>query len=119
LAWWAGGQLGSTKAALTVAAVVLAAPAAADTADDQYLTTLNQLGLGCGQAITCASGDANLIEIGRKLCNLIDHYITPQGAQEMVEDYTNPPLSRDQAAALVKAAVGAYCPWDAGKLQPI
>jgi hypothetical protein len=96
----------------TAAAVALlgAAPATADSSDDQYLEQLNANGLGCGQgAFSCVIGDSDMIRMGHAICRQV-HGGNSQLSVAQAILRAKPGLQPAQAVKLVSAAMTAYCP---------
>jgi hypothetical protein len=96
----------------TAAAVALlaAAPATADSNDDQYLEQLNANGLGCGQgAFTCAIGDSDMIRMGHAICRQVRGGNSVLSVERAILR-AKPGLQPAQAVKFVSASVTAYCP---------
>jgi hypothetical protein len=96
----------------TAAAVALlaAAPATADSNDNQYLEQLNANGLGCGQgAFPCSIGDSDMIRMGHEICRQVRGGNSKLSVEQAILQ-AKPGLQPAQAVKLVSAAVTAYCP---------
>jgi hypothetical protein len=109
------------KATLIVVGIVVglafATPAHADPGDAQFISFLEQHGLGCGEGAIKCNSDAELTELGHAVCHGID-----VGGNSPVEE-TNVLvgagqnyINKYQADVLIAAALVAYCPWDESEL---
>jgi hypothetical protein len=95
--------------AVSAASVVAASPASADSNDDQYLAALAASGLGCGQGpFECATGDADMIQIGHSICRQLRGNSQVSIAQAILRG--KPGMPTEQAVRLVSASKAAYCP---------
>lgn len=110
--------------ALTGASILCAGAAAANSnQDDQFLALLDSEG------IPALEGVPSLIDTAHKVCRAIDAGFSADAVvNAMVQNaYSQDPSERDYTpgrlarteAKFVKAAVGAYCPYDRGKLASI
>jgi Protein of unknown function (DUF732) len=120
------GSLVTAIVVLTGAAILRGGTAAADSnQDDQFLALLNQEG------IPAESGVPSLIDTAHKICRALDAG-TPVDA--VVDRMMNNSYGIDQLdrvngalrgriarteARFIIAAVGAYCPYDQGKIASI
>lgn len=103
------GILIAIATAVCAASVVAASPASADAGDDQYLSALEDSGLGCGQGpFACPTGDADMIQIGHSICRQLRSNSQLAVAQAILRG--KPGMPPGQAVALVSAAKAAYCP---------
>jgi Protein of unknown function (DUF732) len=114
----------TTIVVLTGAAILRGAAAAADSnQDDQFLALLDQEG------IPALGGVPSLIDTAHKVCRTLDAGMSADGLVDaMVNDaYRIDPSERQYApgrlarteARFITAAVGAYCPYDQGKIASI
>jgi hypothetical protein len=96
--------------AAAVASLFFAGPAAADPADDNYLTLINASGLGCGQGpIACPTGDADMIQVGRAICRQLTHGNSSIAVSQAIMRQ-RPGVQPDAIVRLVAIAKSAYCP---------
>jgi Protein of unknown function (DUF732) len=115
-----GGFLVAAIVVLTGAAILHGGSAAADpNQDDQFLALLDK------QGIPAQEGVPSLIDTAHKVCRALDSG-TPVGA--VVDALVNYAYSVDHTdrgrltrteTRFVRAAVGAYCPYDQGKIASI
>jgi hypothetical protein len=97
-------------ATAAAAALLAAAPATADSTDDQFLGVLNANGLGCGQgAFTCAIGDSDMIRMGHAICRQVRGGNSELSVEQAILR-AKPGLQPAQAVKLVSASEAAYCP---------
>jgi hypothetical protein len=95
--------------AVCLASAVAAAPAWADSNDDQYLAALHASGLGCGEGpFECPTGDADMIQIGHSICRQLRGNSQVSIAQAILR--SKPGMPTEQAVKLVSASKAAYCP---------
>ena len=114
------GSLVTAMVVLTGAAILRGGAAAADpNQDDQFLALLNQEG------IPAESGVPNLIDTAHKVCRALDAGTPADAVVNSLVNfaYNDTPTDRGRLARtealFVTAAVGAYCPYDQGKLASI
>ena len=84
-------------------AIVLAAPAHADTDDTAYLNALHQ------QGISDDNGDQGLVKFGHMVCGALAEGYS-ENALIGIGDLHGTRLSSDGVRVLVKSAEAAYCP---------
>ena len=117
-------QAGSLVTAIVVlsgAAILRGGAAAADpNQDDQFLALLNREG------IPALSGVPSLIDTAHKVCNRLDDGIPVHAIVDELVKYAygvdpTQDLGRYQRTEVrfVTAAVGAYCPYDRGKIASV
>jgi hypothetical protein len=115
------GSLATTIVALTGAAILHGGAAAADpNQDDQFLALLNQEG------IPALSGMPDLIATAHDACRALDEGYS---ASTVVDTLTNFASRNDPSQDIgryhrtevrfLRAAVGAYCPYDQGKIASV
>lgn len=88
--------------ASVIAALGLAAPAHADSNDEQFLAALEGAGL-------THRGPDHAIAAGRAVCDLMDGGLSPMDTVNAVKT-TNPGFSLKNAAQFAGIAATAYCP---------
>ncbi|OBK45506.1 DUF732 domain-containing protein [Mycobacterium sp. 1081908.1] len=118
------GALVSAIVVLTGAAILRGGAAVADsTQDDQFLALLEQ------QGIPALRGVPSLIETAHDVCRTLDAGMSAAGLVDAMvnnavgidpgeRDYTPGRLARTEAR-FITAAVGAYCPYDRGKIASL
>jgi hypothetical protein len=90
-------------------AVAFAAPAHADTNDDVFVATLDNMG------IPYTGGHQNALRLGHAICQVMDEngYDVDTMNQAVAN---NEGLSGNAAAFVVGAAIKVFCPWDMKKI---
>jgi Protein of unknown function (DUF732) len=118
------GALISAVVVLTGAAILRGGAASADSnQDDQFLALLDQEG------IPALRGVPSLIETAHDVCRTLDAGMSAAGLVDAMvnnavgidpgeRDYTPGRLARTEAR-FITAAVGAYCPYDRGKIASL
>jgi Protein of unknown function (DUF732) len=114
------GSLITAVVVLTGAAILSSGTAAADPQDDQFLALLDKEG------IPALSGVPNLIATAHDACRALD---AGDSASTVVDALTNFASRNDPSQDIgryhrtevrfLRAAVGAYCPYDQGKIASI
>ncbi|HEY1442842.1 MAG TPA: DUF732 domain-containing protein [Mycobacterium sp.] len=114
------GSLVTAIVVLTGAAILSGGAAAADPQDDQFLALLDKEG------IPAISGVPNLIATAHDACRALD---AGDSASTVVDALTNFASKNDPSQDIgryhrtevrfLRAAVGAYCPYDQGKIASI
>jgi hypothetical protein len=101
-------------AGLALVAMLLAAPAHANSGDQQYLDTLTTYQLGCRQgAFDCPDGDSTMIQMGHAICHeLLGGRTEVSVAAQVMR--TKAGFGRDQAIELISTAEQSYCPTAGG-----
>ena len=94
-------------AGVTAAALVTAAPAYANPADDAFIDTVTSHG------ITFPSTEY-AIDTAHQVCDRIDSGQSP--ASVATEISGNSGLGVDDTGFFVGAAIGVYCPWNQNKI---
>ena len=98
---------------IAAALISLAAPAAADNGDADFISYLERHNLGCGEGVVKCKSDAELIGMGHAVCYDIDkNGQTLKEAAARLFEVGDGSLDREQADTVVAAAVVNYCPSD-------
>ena len=90
-------------------ALVVAAPAHADSNDNLYIDTLTTAGVGCNHGFDCDNGNQTMVQIGHAICKELDDGRAAVSVEAQIMR-SKPGFGSDQAAALVGAAEQFYCP---------